>query len=137
MTIKDIAKELNLSIATVSKALNGATDISESTRKLICEYAESVQYRSRKSMAWNGRIALLWAKEEQREKYSAPSLVSESFLSMAQKERYVVVEGVLEKMLAVLPLFNRLFCLFFSTVCQQELLVERFETLWGKISLWS
>ena len=88
MTLKEIAKKLNLSIATVSKALNGSTDISEPTRKLVCDYAESVGYRSRKSMAWNGRVALLWAKEEQRDKYSAPSLVAASFLSMAQKERY-------------------------------------------------
>ena len=99
MTLKEIAKKLNLSIATVSKALNGSTDISEPTRKLVCDYAESVGYRSRKSMAWNGRVALLWAKEEQRDKYSAPSLVATSFLSMAQKERYVVVEDVLEKLL--------------------------------------
>ena len=99
MTLKEIAKKLNLSIATVSKALNGSTDISETTRKLVCDYAESVGYRSRKSMAWNGRVALLWAKEEQRDKYSAPSLVATSFLSMAQKERYVVVEDVLEKLL--------------------------------------
>ena len=106
MTIKEIAKELNLSIATVSKALNGATDISESTRKMICNYAESVQYRSRKSMSWNGRIALLWAKEEQRAKYSAPALVAESFLAMAQKERYIIVEEVLETLTNEDPHFN-------------------------------
>ena len=100
MTIKEIAEKLNISIATVSKALNGATDIAESTRKMICEYAESVQYRSRKSMKINGRIALLWAKEEQRANYSAPSLVSKSFMSMAQKERYIVVEEVLENLYA-------------------------------------
>ena len=79
MTLKEIAKKLNLSIATVSKALNGSTDISEPTRKLVCDYAESVGYHSRKSMAWNGRVALFWAKEEQRDKYSAPSLVATSF----------------------------------------------------------
>lgn len=106
MTIKEIAEKLNLSIATVSKALNGATDIAESTRQLVCDYAKSVKYRSRKSMSWKGRIALLWAKEDQRDKYSAPGLVSASFLSMAQKERYVIVENVLEKMLAEDQNFN-------------------------------
>ena len=106
MTIKEIAEKLNISIATVSKALNGATDISESTRRMICEYAESVQYHSRKSMKINGRIAILWAKEEQRANYSAPSLVSQSFIAMAQKERYVVVEDVLEKLYAENANFN-------------------------------
>lgn len=106
MTIKEIAEQLNISIATVSKALNGATDISASTRKMICEYAESVQYRSRKSMQINGRIALLWAREEQQANYSAPALVAGSFLAMAQKERYVVVEEVLEHLYQENPDFN-------------------------------
>lgn len=106
MTIKEIAKALNLSIATVSKALNDSNDIAESTKKMICDYADSVQYRSRRSMACNGRIALLWAKEEQRAKYSAPSLVSEAFYAMAQKERYVVVSEVLENLIAEDPDFN-------------------------------
>lgn len=95
MTIKDIAQALHLSIATVSKALNGSNDISGDTRKLICDYAESVGYRSRKSLACNGRIALLWARDDQRDKYSTPAQVAESFRSLAQHERYVVVTDVL------------------------------------------
>lgn len=42
--LKDIADALNVSITTVSKALNGHPDISESRRKEILEYAEKLNY---------------------------------------------------------------------------------------------
>ena len=35
MKIKDIANELHLSISTVSKALNGAFDVSSETKDLV------------------------------------------------------------------------------------------------------
>jgi len=44
-TIRDIAKALNLSTSTVSRALNGSYEISKETKKIICEYAEKVNYR--------------------------------------------------------------------------------------------
>lgn len=40
MTIKQIAQDLNLSAGTVSKALNDAPDISETTKTIVCEYAK-------------------------------------------------------------------------------------------------
>lgn len=92
MTIKEIAQKFNLSVATVSKALNGSTDISEETRKTICEYAKEIGYRSRKSMALNGRIAVLWGKGEKTD--GALSEVYQSFLSAAEDARYVVVSDV-------------------------------------------
>ena len=36
-TITDIAKKLNISKGTVSKALNGASDVSETLRKNVLE----------------------------------------------------------------------------------------------------
>ena len=42
--LKDLAEKLNISITTVSKALNGHPDISEKRRKEIIEYAASVNY---------------------------------------------------------------------------------------------
>lgn len=45
VTIKDIAKALALSTSTVSRALRGSYEISSETKKLILEYAESVNYR--------------------------------------------------------------------------------------------
>ena len=44
ITIKDISKECSVSPATVSKALNGYTDISEETRALVLETARRLHY---------------------------------------------------------------------------------------------
>ena len=45
VTIKDIAKELNFSTSTVSRALRGSHEISAETKKLVLEYAEKINYR--------------------------------------------------------------------------------------------
>src|SRR3982750_321990 len=45
VTIKDIAKALNLSTSTVSRALRGSYEISQETKKLVLEYAEKINYR--------------------------------------------------------------------------------------------
>lgn len=45
VTIKDIAKALNFSTSTVSRALRGSYEISEETKKKILEYAEKINYR--------------------------------------------------------------------------------------------
>jgi len=45
ITIKDIAKALNLSYSTVSRALKGSYKISEATRQLVQEYADRHHYR--------------------------------------------------------------------------------------------
>lgn len=47
MKVKDIANELHLSISTVSKALNGAFDVSEDTKKLVLDYAKAHGYKFR------------------------------------------------------------------------------------------
>src|SRR3954464_2732890 len=44
-TIKDIAKALNLSTSTVSRALRGSHEISPETKALVLEYAEKINYR--------------------------------------------------------------------------------------------
>ncbi|KAA0989972.1 LacI family DNA-binding transcriptional regulator [Dyadobacter aurulentus] len=44
-TIKDIAKSLDISIATVSRALRNAYDVSSETRKKVLEEAERLKYR--------------------------------------------------------------------------------------------
>lgn len=44
-TIKDIAKALELSTSTVSRALRGSHEISSETKKLVLEYAEKINYR--------------------------------------------------------------------------------------------
>src|SRR3954469_16943788 len=45
VTIKDIAKALNLSTSTVSRALRGSYEISAETKKQVLEYAEKMNYR--------------------------------------------------------------------------------------------
>ncbi len=45
ITIKDIAKALNLSTSTVSRALRGSYEINAETKRLVMEYAERMNYR--------------------------------------------------------------------------------------------
>ncbi|HJT74680.1 MAG TPA: LacI family DNA-binding transcriptional regulator, partial [Chitinophaga sp.] len=45
ITIKDIAKALQLSVSTVSRALKGSYKISESTQRLVRDYAEKHNYK--------------------------------------------------------------------------------------------
>jgi|RhiMetdeSRZDD1v2_1073273.scaffolds.fasta_scaffold12457_5 LacI family transcriptional regulator, galactose operon repressor len=45
ITIKDIAKALNLSYSTVSRALKGSYKISEATREMVKQYASAHHYR--------------------------------------------------------------------------------------------
>ena len=44
VSMKEIAKKCNVSVASVSKALNGYSDISEETRKMILETASEMGY---------------------------------------------------------------------------------------------
>lgn len=48
VTIKDIAKRLGIASSTVSKGLNGATDISEDTRQLVLDTAIEMGYAIKK-----------------------------------------------------------------------------------------
>jgi len=45
ITIKDIARALNLSTSTVSRALRNSYEINTETKKLVMEYAEKMNYR--------------------------------------------------------------------------------------------
>ncbi len=44
MNIKELAKKLNLSITTVSRALGGYSDVSDKTRKKVKKYADKYNY---------------------------------------------------------------------------------------------
>ena len=44
VTVKDIAKALNVSVSTVSRALHGNTEISEKTRNLVLQKAQEMDY---------------------------------------------------------------------------------------------
>jgi LacI family transcriptional regulator len=45
ITIRDIARELGLSVSTVSKALRDSYEISDKTKKLVLEFAQEHNYR--------------------------------------------------------------------------------------------
>ncbi|WP_461084492.1 LacI family DNA-binding transcriptional regulator [Spirosoma flavus] len=45
VTIKDIARDLNLSTSTVSRALRDSYEINPETKRLVTEYAERLNYR--------------------------------------------------------------------------------------------
>jgi len=61
VTIKDIAKELGISISTVSKGLNGASDISEEMRQQVLDTALSMGYvlKNRKSSHPHRRVCIM------------------------------------------------------------------------------
>ena len=44
VTIKDVAKAANLSVASVSRALNGSSSVTEQTRKLVLDTARALRY---------------------------------------------------------------------------------------------
>jgi LacI family transcriptional regulator len=44
VTIKDVAKAANVSVASVSRALNGSSSVTEETRKLVLETARALRY---------------------------------------------------------------------------------------------
>jgi len=46
ITIYDIARNLNISVATVSRGLKNSESVSKNTRKKIFEFAEKMGYRS-------------------------------------------------------------------------------------------
>jgi LacI family transcriptional regulator len=48
VTLMDIARELNITAATVSRALNGHPAIRESTKKMVRDMAEKLQYQPNK-----------------------------------------------------------------------------------------
>ena len=44
-TLKELAKLLNISVSTVSKALNDSHEISENTKRRVNELAEKLNYK--------------------------------------------------------------------------------------------
>ena len=48
VTIKDIAEKLGISVSTVSKGINGASDISDELRQQVLDTAIEMGYRSKR-----------------------------------------------------------------------------------------
>lgn len=57
VNIKDIAEHLGISISTVSKSLNNATDVSDETKEKVLNAALELGYSpKRKKKQWNIRL---------------------------------------------------------------------------------
>lgn len=61
-TIKDIANKLGVSISTVSKGLNGGSDISEDLRQLVIDTAADMGYQPKKLKKSNNRKLVIFIR---------------------------------------------------------------------------
>lgn len=113
-TIKDIANQLGVSVSTVSKGLNGASDISESLRqsvldtavelgytpkqmrgkdrKKLCIFVENMDYENPEQFGYD--IILGFRQSASRENYSVTvTPVTPLFQSMEKYDTYMLKNG--------------------------------------------
>lgn len=90
MTIKEIAENLGVSISTVSKALNNATDISEETKKRVLDYVYATDF-SRKKHRSNAKRVGLFLEEIGLSSEQIGYDILTGFKEMAEKYNYEVV----------------------------------------------
>jgi LacI family transcriptional regulator len=78
VTIKDLAAELELSITTISRALNGYSDVGEDTRKRIAETAQRMGYRPNRNaqrLVMQRTHNIAWVQPDNERKYLDPHFV--------------------------------------------------------------
>ncbi len=94
LTMKDIAERLNISITTVSRALNNKSDIGESTRKAVLELAKEYDYSPNAiaSSLRKSKSNLIGVVLPRLEHYFF-STVLKGIVSYAQKDDYIVSVG--------------------------------------------
>ena len=90
MTIKDIANSLGLSVSTVSKALNHASDVSDSTRKKVIDYANSVGFSLHRTTEAK-RICVLFENMDSHSNAQVGYPVLSGFQHAANAYHYEVV----------------------------------------------
>ena len=93
VSIKDIAKKCNVSVATVSKALNDQSDISEATKEKIRKVARKMGYTTNVSAralktkrTYN--LGILFADDRAGLSHEYFSMILESFQREAEKYGY-------------------------------------------------
>lgn len=75
VTIKDLAQELGLSITTISRALNGYSDVGEKTRRRVAEAARRFGYRPNRNaqrLVTRRTHALGWIQADNDRKFVDP-----------------------------------------------------------------
>ncbi|MEP7210775.1 MAG: LacI family DNA-binding transcriptional regulator [Alphaproteobacteria bacterium] len=96
MTIKDVAGELGLSITTISRALNGYSDVGEKTRKRVRDTAERLGYhpnRNAQRLVTQRTRNVAWVQTDNELKYLDPHFaeVMAGVLSSARGSNYDIV----------------------------------------------
>lgn len=90
-TIQDIADRLNISKGTVSKALNGASDVSETLQKLVLETAVEMGYTKLRRQKNSGKKLVILAENiEYEEKHHFGYDIILGFRQMAEPAGYTV-----------------------------------------------
>lgn len=101
MKIKDIARELNMSMSTVSKALNGGFDVSKETKELIINYAKSHGYKSKEkrlSIKNKRRLCVLFDNVDISLQSNILHPLAMSFSNAAGEKRFEVVYNSVERL---------------------------------------
>jgi LacI family transcriptional regulator len=78
VTIKDLAAELGLSITTISRALNGYSDVGEKTRKRVEETAQQMGYRPNRNaqrLVTRRTHNIAWVQSDNERKFVDPHFV--------------------------------------------------------------
>jgi LacI family transcriptional regulator len=78
VTIKDLAAELGLSITTISRALNGYSDVGEKTRKRVAEAAREIGYRPNRNaqrLVTRRTHNIAWVQPDNDRKFVDPHFV--------------------------------------------------------------
>src|SRR3569832_1646744 len=96
VTIKDLAAELDLSITTISRALNGYADVGEQTRLKIEGAAKRMGYRPNRNaqrLVLQRTHNVAWVQSDNELKYLDPHLaeVMAGVLAQAREDKYDIV----------------------------------------------
>lgn len=96
VTIKDLAASLGLSITTISRALNGYSDVGEKTRKRVAEAARQMGYRPNRNaqrLVTQRTHNVAWVQSDNDRKFVDPHFVEvmAGVLRGARKGNYDIV----------------------------------------------
>ncbi len=91
MTIKEISEALNVSVSTVSKALNDATDIAEDTKIRIRDYAKDVGYRLKTKHLAPRRICAMFERVDSDTRNNILNHIVTAFNDVAIANNFEVI----------------------------------------------
>ncbi len=92
MTMKEIAKRLNVSITTVSRALNNKAEVGKKTRKAILELAQELDYTPNKmAVSLRKRKSNMIGLVLPRVEHYFFSTILKGVVSSAQKDNFAVI----------------------------------------------